>query len=125
MLNHQLARTAPSRRHSINIPLGAQPGSSLRLLFLQLLPPLIYLLATVAGAIGYVFSTILIQPLRRLAATLLLRQRWQRLKDAVFYEFMLLLFQPAPVMLVVMWPGWVLVGVMWYLMGREGEVVPI
>ncbi|KAA8908837.1 hypothetical protein FN846DRAFT_647246 [Sphaerosporella brunnea] len=42
-----------------------------------------------------------------------IRQRWERFKDAVFYEFMLFLFQPSVLMLVVMWPGWVLVIGLW------------
>jgi hypothetical protein len=51
------------------------------------------------------------------AKVLQVRQRWTRFKDAVFYEFMLLLFQPSVLILVVLWPGWVLVIALWLWTG--------
>ncbi|KAI5849119.1 hypothetical protein BZA05DRAFT_83217 [Tricharina praecox] len=42
-----------------------------------------------------------------------IHRRWNRFKDACFYELLLLLFQPSPVLLILMWPGWVLVVGLW------------
>ena len=38
-----------------------------------------------------------------------IRKRFDRLKDRLFYETLLLLQQPSLVLLVLLWPGWVLV----------------
>ena len=38
-----------------------------------------------------------------------IHRRFDRLKDRLFYETLLLLQQPSLVLLVLLWPGWVLV----------------
>ncbi|KAI5840766.1 hypothetical protein DFP73DRAFT_174550 [Morchella snyderi] len=58
-------------------------------------------------------------------ATRVLAQRWRRLKDALFYEMMLLLLQPNPVVLLLMWPGWIVVVGAWLWWGRDGGVAPV
>lgn len=54
-----------------------------------------------------------------------LRFRWGKFKDALFYEMLLLLLQPNPVMLVLMWPGWIVVlaVVLWRWWAGAGDVV--
>lgn len=106
MLNHSLARSsAPDRATQNRWPSVA------------LLHILLYVAASVASTASSL-SAVLLQWLR-------IRQRWEKLRDAVFYEFMLLLFQPSPLLLVVMWPGWLLVGALWYYFGGDaaGEIM--
>jgi len=54
-----------------------------------------------------------------------LRLRWGKFKDALFYEMLLLLLQPNPVMLVLMWPGWIVIlaVVLWRWWAGAGDVV--
>lgn len=46
-------------------------------------------------------------------ALLEVRNRVREVKDKVFYEFAWLLFSPCPLLLVLLWPGWILVGGLW------------
>ncbi|KAG0639182.1 hypothetical protein HOY80DRAFT_964417 [Tuber brumale] len=54
-----------------------------------------------------------------------LRLRWGKFKDALFYEMVLLLLQPNPVMLILMWPGWIVVlaVVVWRWWAGAGDAV--
>ncbi|PWW71667.1 hypothetical protein C7212DRAFT_338913 [Tuber magnatum] len=75
-------------------------------------------------------TAILQQIFYRLLAFLLqqgmsLRLRWGKFKDALFYETILLLLQPNPVVLILMWPGWivVLLVVVWRWWAGAGDAV--
>ncbi|KAG0138291.1 hypothetical protein HOY82DRAFT_588634 [Tuber indicum] len=75
-------------------------------------------------------TTILQQMFHHLLALLLqqgldLRLRWGKFKDALFYEMVLLLLQPNPVMLILMWPGWIVVlaVVVWRWWAGAGDAV--
>ncbi|KAI5817211.1 hypothetical protein BZA77DRAFT_311081 [Pyronema omphalodes] len=71
----------------------------------------IRLLVTVATFLGYLAAL----PFSYISNTLLLRKRLQKAKDAIFYEFMLLVFQPAAPLLILMWPGWIFFGALWWV----------
>ena len=106
MYNFTFARTPAPLNQQIKTA-----GPSAPLLSSQILHVLLYVVAAAAGAVTHAGMSAL-QWLR-------VRQRYEKMRDAVFYEFMLLLFQPAPLLLIVMWPGWVLVGALWYYSGGE------
>lgn len=58
-----------------------------------------------------------------MSAVGLFSARWRRFKDALFYEMMLLLLQPNPVVLFLLWPGWIaVVGLWWYWGSGRGDV---
>lgn len=56
-----------------------------------------------------------------------LKKRYNKLYDKVFYEVLLVLLQPNPVVLVVLWPGWWVIGlvcgVSWVFGGFSGAGV--
>ncbi|KAI5805093.1 hypothetical protein EDC01DRAFT_641973 [Geopyxis carbonaria] len=43
------------------------------------------------------------------------RKRWQRLNEALFREFAMLVMQPNPLLLVLLWPGWWVIGGLWWV----------
>ncbi|KAI5785232.1 hypothetical protein FPQ18DRAFT_352296 [Pyronema domesticum] len=70
----------------------------------------IRLLVTVASFLGYLAAL----PFSYMSNTLLLQKRLQKARDAIFHEFMLLVFQPAAPLLILMWPGWIFIGFLWW-----------
>ena len=73
-----------------------------------------------ANVFRYVSVQLLVS-LVRLLRVLGISKRWGRFKDAAFYEFALFISQPSPLLLVLMWPGWALVAVAWWMSSREGR----
>jgi len=73
-----------------------------------------------ANVFRYASAQLLIS-LIRLLKMLGIPKRWERFKDAAFYEFALFMSQPSPLLLVLMWPGWALVAVVWWVSSREGR----
>jgi hypothetical protein len=92
----------------------------------------IVLLITAVNAVGNALLRLLKSALVSLdwcrlyiAKQLEVHRRWDRFKDAVFYELMLLLFQPSVLMLVVLWPGWVLVIGLWLYSAIGGKAAAV
>ncbi|RPA92275.1 hypothetical protein L873DRAFT_1817925 [Choiromyces venosus 120613-1] len=99
----------------VSSPAKAAWGSLIPISFLQLQINLTFLLQQTF----YHLLVILLQQRTGL------RLRWRKFKDALFYEMMLLLLQPNPVMLILMWPGWIVVlaVVVWRWWAGAGDVV--
>jgi hypothetical protein len=123
MIRHSLTtvstKTSSTTTSAGPVPPPVDTSSTLRLLLAHLIHT-IFLLLTATKAVGNGLLRLVKNALLSLdrfrlwiAQVLQVRKRWARFKDAVFYEFMLLLFQPSVLMLVVLWPGWVLVIALW------------
>ncbi|PUU82143.1 hypothetical protein B9Z19DRAFT_1190614 [Tuber borchii] len=97
--------------------------SSAKAAWASLIPiSLLRLQTNITTILRQIFYSLLDLLLRQVMS---LRLRWGKFKDALFYEMLLLLLQPNPVMLVLMWPGWIVVlaVVLWRWWAGAGDVV--
>ncbi|KAH0547664.1 hypothetical protein FGG08_000153 [Glutinoglossum americanum] len=88
----------------------------------SLLSTLAYPLLTLALAFRHLHNLLLSLVLRPVlaAALALLHGAWRRtekFRDRCFYDFIVLLVNPNAVALVLFWPGWIVVGVAWWVFG--------
>jgi hypothetical protein len=60
--------------------------------------------------------SLLLRPILAAILTLLQRawRRTEKFRDRCFYDFVVLLVNPYVVALVLFWPGWIVVGVVWW-----------
>ncbi|KAL7276979.1 hypothetical protein RUND412_000016 [Rhizina undulata] len=113
----QILLTSPSFATTVsllsNIPalLFHIQATTLRLLYLQLHS--IFSLLFTFGNFSRCFTQRILENIFTSELKKTAWKRWERVKDKVFYETLLLLLQPNPFILVLMWPGWIFVGAWW------------